>query len=70
MRKTVRIDDIVYLAKNDITLAERFMREGKPELAKDLYKRIEGMMSVISLALDYKNFDKEWDEMHRLIHNS
>lgn len=70
MRKTVRIDDIVSLAKNDRRLAERFMREGRPDLANGLYKRIEGMMTVISLALDYNNFEKEWDEMHSLIHNS
>lgn len=70
MRKTVRIDDIVSLAKGERMRAERYLREGKPELAKNLYKRIEGMMTVISLALDYKNFDKEWDEMHSLIHNS
>lgn len=70
MRKTVRIDDIVCLAKGERMLAERYMREGNAELARNQYKRIEGMITVISLALDYKNFDKEWNEIHDLIYNS
>ena len=70
MRKTVRIDDIVCLAKSSRERAERYEREGKVELATRERIRIDGMMSAISMSLDYKNFEKEWSEIYDLIHNS
>lgn len=68
MRKTVRIDDIVCLAKVSKERADRYTREGKHKLAEMERHRIDGMMTVISMGLDTRNFEVEWNEIHRLIH--
>lgn len=70
MKKTIRVEDVKLLAKEEVIMASKYESEGRYELADACYDRARGMMSCISLALDTNNFDEQWYSVYNEIFDS
>lgn len=71
MKKTVNVEDIIRLAKQQVDNYHIFMNEGKYDTARMVEHRIAGYQSIIMiLAIDeceHKDFSIKWDEIHKEI---
>lgn len=70
MRKVVRVDEMIKTARYELECAKRYSNEGKYDLAKDTYKRVEAMTTLISITAinDMNNWDDEWNDIYNRIY--
>jgi hypothetical protein len=69
MKKTVKVEAIIELAKQEVNNYNKFMADGKYDEARMVRDRIDSYHSIIMvLAVGYcKDFDDKWDEIHKQI---
>lgn len=64
MRKTVEVDEMIKVARNEMNIANRYLKEGKFELYKRTLIRANAMRNMISItAIDKDKWDEEWNEL-------
>ena len=69
MKKTVKVEDIIRLAKSEVRDYNKYMSEGKYGIARIVHHRIDSYQSIIMvLAVGHcKDFDEKWEEIHKEI---
>lgn len=69
MRKVVNVDEMISTARYEMDRAKKYLSEGNYELYFDLLKRVDGMVSLITITSikDTENWDKEWEKIHDMI---
>lgn len=69
MRKVVKVDDLISIAKNEVITARRYESKGLNDLASSCYNRAEAMRSLIAIASikDTENFENMWSEIDNKI---
>lgn len=69
MKKTVKVKDIIELAKQEVYNYNKFMVDSKYEVARMVRHRIDSYQSIIMvLAVGVcKDFDNKWEEIHKEI---
>lgn len=69
MKKTVKVEDIISLAKQEVTMYNRFILDEKYDAARMLEYRIQSYQSIIMVLAvgDCKDFNNKWEEIHKQI---
>ena len=69
MKKTIKVECIMALARQEVEFYKKYVDEGKYEFARAERQRIDAFQSVIMvLAVGAcKNFDDKWMEIHKEI---
>ena len=69
MKKTVKVEDILTLAKQDVVLYHLLMNDGNYEVATMVEHRIQSFQSIIMILAvgDCKDYDNKREEIHKEI---
>lgn len=69
MENTVKVEDIIRLAKIEVRDYNKYMSVGKYEIAHMVHHRIDSYQTIIMvLALSScEDFDEKWEEIHKEI---
>ena len=69
MRKVVKVDKMIATARCEMGRARKYLNNGNFELYHDVLKRVDGMISLITIVSikDTEDWDKEWDKIHDMI---
>lgn len=69
MKKVVKVDEMIVVARNEAERANRYLRDGKYDLYKDAIKRVEGMVSIIAITSIKvtDNWDEEWLKIYNRV---
>ena len=70
MRKVVKVNELIKTAKFVMEQANVYLRDGDIKNYNDALKRVDGMVSLISIVAikDIEDWDKEWDKIYDMIH--
>lgn len=62
MKKVVKVDEMIIVARNEAERANRYLKNGQYDLYKTSMTRVEGMISIISITSikETDNWDEEW----------
>lgn len=64
MIKTVEVDEMIEVARNEMNIANTYLMAGKFELYKRTLIRANAMINMISItAIDKDKWDEEWHEL-------
>lgn len=69
MKKTVKVEDIIRLAKSEVRDYNKYMSEGKYEIAHMVHHRIDSFQTIIMVLAvsSCEDFDEKWQEIHKEI---
>lgn len=69
MKKTVKVEDIISLARHEVRIYDKLIIEGKYETARIVEHRIDSYQSIIMILAvgDCKDFTNKWEEIHKEI---
>lgn len=69
MKKTVKVEGIIALARQEVEFYKKHMIDGEFELASSERNRIEAFQSVIMVLAvgTCEDFDEKWEEIHKEI---
>lgn len=64
-KKTVRVDDMIKLAQEEVKRLNNFRKNGNTKRAQESSDRISGMMTLLSLSLPIdERFNDGWAEIY------
>ena len=66
MKKVVKVDEMIAVARDEVERANRYLRNGEYDLYKYSMKRVDGMISMITITSIKKtdNWDEEWNKIY------
>lgn len=66
----MKVDDMIIVARQEVERAKRYLRNGEYELYKETLKRVDGMVSIITITAikETDNWDEEWEKIHDRVH--
>ena len=68
VRKTVRVSDMIFMAKSEVERFDRFVKNGDLEHAKESKNRVMGIIGAISLSFPLDdNWQECWDNIYKEI---
>ena len=69
MKKTVKVEDIIRLAKSEVRDYNKYMSEGKYEIANMVHHRIDSYQTIIMVLAvgSCEDFDEKWEEIYKEI---
>ena len=69
MKKTVKVEGIIALARQEVEFYKKYMNDGEYELASSERNRIDAFQSVIMVLAvgSCEDFDEKWKEIHKEI---
>ena len=69
MKKTVKVSDIIVLAKREVEYYNMHMKKGNYDVARMVRHRIDSYQSIImTLAVGVcEDFDEKWEEIYNEI---
>lgn len=69
MKKTVKVEDIIIYAREEVWRYHKYMNLGEHELARMSEHRIEACQSIIMVLAvgNCKDFYNKWEEIHKEI---
>lgn len=70
MKKVVKVDDMIKVARDEIMRAIKYSNDGDIELARIYKSRVDGMMYMISILAikDDDNWGDKWNEIYDRIY--
>lgn len=71
MRKVVKVEDMIRIARQEAKRAIRYYDKGEYDLARSVNTRVDGMMTLITVLSikDTEEWDEKWDEIYNMIHD-
>lgn len=69
MKKTVKVEDIIRLAKSEVRDYNKYMGEGKYEIAIRVQNRIDSYQTIIMVLAvgSREDFNEKWEEIYKEI---
>ena len=69
MKKVVKVNEMIIVARNEAERAKRYLKNGQYDLYKASMNRVEGMISIISITSINKtdNWDEEWIKIYNRV---
>lgn len=69
MKKTVKVEAIIALARQEVEYYNKYMDDGEYELARAERNRIDAFQSIIMVLAvgDCKDFNDKWNEINKEI---
>lgn len=69
MKKTVKVEDIIRLAKSEVRDYNKYMSEGKYEIARRVHHTIDSYQTIITVLAvsSCEDFDEKWEEIYKEI---
>lgn len=66
MKKVVKVDDMIKVARNEMMRSRKYLNDGEIELARIYQSRSEAMMTMIAILAikDYDNWDDKWNDIY------
>ena len=69
MKKVVKVDEMIVVARNEAERANRYLKNGQYDLYKASMTRVGGMISIISITSikETDNWDEEWNKIYNRV---
>ena len=70
MKKVVKVDNMINVARGEMMRARKYSNVGDIELARMVESRVDGMMSMIAILAikDDDNWDDKWNDIYDRIY--
>lgn len=69
MKKKIKVEDIIRLAKSEVREYNKYMIEGTYEIARMIHHRIDSYQTIIMVLAvgSCEDFDEKWEEIYKEI---